>query len=162
MPPPHQSKNHSVQHQKKIRQALWLCAALALSLPGLAQEATADADHELGEKYVYCGQLINAVNRAGAGTETSGESALLMSLLGSQLLGADTTEQFKPYRDAARARIEAESREAKSQQSLFNRYLECTQLHAKQSPALLDRFKSRLAINLQPAEARQPVESPQK
>lgn len=147
---------------KKIHQALCLSTVLVLPLPCLAQDAPADADRELGERYVYCGQLINAVNRAGGGTDTSGESALLMSLLGSQLLGVGNVEQFKPYRDAARARIEEESRQAQAQQGLFNRYLDCTQLHARQSPALIERFKARLAAKPQQPPVATPPEAPQK
>lgn len=153
-----------MSYHKKIRQRLWLSTALMLPLVSFAQGDTVDADRALGEKYVYCGQLINAVNRAGGGTDTSGQTAMLMSLLGSQLLGADTPEQFKPYRDAARKRIEEESREPKAQQGLFDRYLECTQLHARESAALLERFKARLASNLkqqgQQAEPQPPAAIP--
>ena len=134
-----------MSRQRKILRTLCLSTALVPPLACFAQDGPADADRALGEKYVYCGQLINAVNRAGGGTDTSGESALLMSLLGSQLLGAGNVEQFTPYREAARARIEEESREDQAQQGLFNRYLDCTQLHARQSPALIERFKAKLS-----------------
>ena len=134
--------------------------SMLLSLLGLApvtsQANAADitpADRALGEKFVYCGQLITAVFRANGSTEPNAV-AVNMSILGSQLLAAGRIEQFKPYRDAAQARLTADMEHPQARSMMRAAFKECVQLNETQSDSLGERFKDQIKADLEADGAR--------